>query len=350
MVSIGPYHYGKPQLLPMQAHKTRAVVHFLKRCGKAKESFLQELRICVVELRNHYDRQKLDLMLEWQDNENFIRLMMVDGIFLLKYLSAISGNRHVQDYARNDPYFGHRGNTLSYNYVMQDLLMLENQVPYNVLYKLLAVSHAAPNQTILPEGRAKGNVQPRIVEDRLARKISVSALQKYAIKYTVVESYDSMAFDSKSGTLNLPSLLINEQSIVSFLNSRAYDVQVRGTTTDLNSYIYLIDTIVHSADDVNLLRREGVIINYMKSDKDALKVNKELKKDDARGDTHDRSFQIQEENNRKNYNEITVHTKDTDTVEEDEERTREEGPCAESEENMTKEDLRQRLDDERKRE
>ncbi|XP_026445398.1 uncharacterized protein LOC113345986 isoform X2 [Papaver somniferum] len=263
MVSIGPYHYGKPQLLPMQAHKTRAVVHFLKRCGKAKESFLQELRICVVELRNHYDRQKLDLMLEWQDDENFIRLMMVDGIFLLEYLSATSGNRHVQDYARNDPYFGHRGNTLSYNYVMQDLLMLENQVPYNVLYKLLAVSHAAPNQTILPEnthfnlcaimmsvppeintsananiqpgyhhfldaymkGRAKGNVQPRIVEDRLARKISASALQKYAIKYTVVESYDSMAFDSKSGTLNLPSLLINEQSIVSFLNSRAYDVQ-----------------------------------------------------------------------------------------------------------------------------
>ncbi|KAL0372302.1 UNVERIFIED_CONTAM: hypothetical protein Scaly_0911800 [Sesamum calycinum] len=34
IVSLGPYHQGKPQLKPMDEHKHRALLHFLKRSEK----------------------------------------------------------------------------------------------------------------------------------------------------------------------------------------------------------------------------------------------------------------------------------------------------------------------------
>ncbi|XP_026442834.1 pre-mRNA-splicing factor 38B-like [Papaver somniferum] len=62
--------------------------------------------------------------------------------------------------------------------------------------------------------------------------------------------------------------------------------------------------------------------------------------------------QIQQEpreNDQRNYDEISVHTTNTDTVEENEEMTHEEGEVGEIEENMTIGELRQRLADERRR-
>ncbi|XP_026442051.1 splicing regulatory glutamine/lysine-rich protein 1-like [Papaver somniferum] len=64
-------------------------------------------------------------------------------------------------------------------------------------------------------------------------------------------------------------------------------------------------------------------------------------------------FQIQQEpreNDQRNLDEVSVHTTDTDTAEENEEGTQQERAVGENEDNMTIGELRQQLADERRRE
>lgn len=139
MVSIGPYHYGKPELQPMQSHKNRAVNQFLKRSatGATVEKYVDELKLVYDQLWGSYEQ--VPQLGNWTPDD-FIKLMMVDGIFLLEFLNVLHGNRKGNDYADTDPIFGKRGHILNYNYVMEDLLLLENQVPCLVISILLTAS------------------------------------------------------------------------------------------------------------------------------------------------------------------------------------------------------------------
>ncbi|KAI3856257.1 hypothetical protein MKW92_039935, partial [Papaver armeniacum] len=138
IVSIGPYHYGKHELMPMQVHKNRALLHFVKRSKKSIQVYVDRLMEDVNQLRVCYEQ--IDSMVEWKDDASFVHLMLVDGVFLLEFLSVLRGNQKKKDYAGIDPIFGHDGHMLVYDAMMQDLLLLENQLPYQVLATLLSVS------------------------------------------------------------------------------------------------------------------------------------------------------------------------------------------------------------------
>ncbi|KAL5204020.1 hypothetical protein ABZP36_008891 [Zizania latifolia] len=80
LVSLGPFHHGDEVLLPMEAHKRRAVVQLVKRSGKS----LREFIAAVEEISDHlYDAYK-NLDETWhQDRERFVELMVTDGCFLI---------------------------------------------------------------------------------------------------------------------------------------------------------------------------------------------------------------------------------------------------------------------------
>lgn len=135
IVSFGPYHHGEQQLMPMEEHKHRALLHFLHRCGKPIELFLTSLAQVVQNLKDSYE----PLGPEWKDNtERFLQLMILDGCFMLEVLrtryTRISG-----DYAPNDPIFSTHGKLHIMPYFKRDMLMLENQLPLLLLEKLLDI-------------------------------------------------------------------------------------------------------------------------------------------------------------------------------------------------------------------
>ncbi|XP_030440299.1 UPF0481 protein At3g47200-like [Syzygium oleosum] len=138
-VSFGPYHHGKDDLLPMEEHKHRALVHFLWRSRKQVEPFLESLREVEQDLKDSY--HKLDPKWEESGSEGaagpFLQLMITDGCFMLEILR--SWMLPPQDYPLNDPIFSEQGHFYVLPYIKRDMLMLENQLPMLVLERLVAV-------------------------------------------------------------------------------------------------------------------------------------------------------------------------------------------------------------------
>ncbi|RZC50413.1 hypothetical protein C5167_018834 [Papaver somniferum] len=313
MVSIGPYHYGKAILQPMQFHKERALIHFLRRSPMkaSKQQYIDKLMEIVGELRRCYEQ--VEEITKWQNDEDFVKLMLVDGVFLFEFLNVLRGNQAGRDYADIDPIFGNRGHNLNYNYVMEDLLLLENQIPYKVLSTLLRVSEGVNEEaakSILsslmlapPKYRGhhlldmyikgmlgeRNDQQPNAGESNV--KISASKLSMLGIKFRKVGTYGGIKFERSTKTLSLPSIVINQHTVPRFFNSKAYELRA-GTNKELNSYIHLVDFLIQSTDDVSSLRSQGIIVSSLARDEDVVEVMKELTKDTVPGDVDDESTKI----------------------------------------------------------
>ena len=54
-MSLGPYHHGEPPLMPMEEHKSRAVLHMVKRAGKSLKEFVAAIEEVADELEATYD-------------------------------------------------------------------------------------------------------------------------------------------------------------------------------------------------------------------------------------------------------------------------------------------------------
>ena len=133
-VSFGPYHHGEEHLQPMEDHKHRALLHFLKRSDKHIQLLVQSLAEVVQDLKDSYD----SLDQKWRnDTSSFLKLMIVDGCFMLEILRTATHT--MDDYAANDPIFSEHGRLYIVPYLRRDMLMLENQLPMLVLDKLLAI-------------------------------------------------------------------------------------------------------------------------------------------------------------------------------------------------------------------
>ncbi|MCL7026033.1 hypothetical protein MKW94_013017 [Papaver nudicaule] len=296
VVSIGPYHYSKPHLKPMEVHKRRAIRHFVKRGGEPIQSYKKGLLKDVHLLRESYARQ---LDEEWTDDNRFVELMIQDGCFILEFLSAAANYYKENDtYALSDPMFSYYGTIVNYNPVMHDLLLVENQLPYLVLFTLWSINSSssenevnhilswmmfAPNEgpglhmlDMYMKGLLRGGKQ--FEEEIVVKRCASELHHQSGVQFKKVGSYQDIKFDKSTATLQLPSVIINDYNASTLLNLLAYELRV-GTGRDMNSYIYLIDSLVDSAKDVRLLQSQGIIVSSMGSDDAVVKVLKDLARD-----------------------------------------------------------------------
>lgn len=132
-VSFGPYHHGEEHLKPMEDHKRRALLHFLKRSKKPLELYVNSLSEVNQDLKDSYD--SLDPSWQHDTSNKFLKLMILDGCFMLEILRTAT--QTLDDYASNDPIFSNHGKLYFMPYIMRDMLMLENQLPMLVLEKLV---------------------------------------------------------------------------------------------------------------------------------------------------------------------------------------------------------------------
>ncbi|KAF7123179.1 hypothetical protein RHSIM_Rhsim12G0027100 [Rhododendron simsii] len=98
-VSLGPYHHVESHLEPMEKHKHRALLHFLKRSRKPLASYIAALA----------------------------ELMILDGCFMLEVMRT--STLEMDDYSANDPIFSKHGKLHIVPCIRRDMMMLENQLP-----------------------------------------------------------------------------------------------------------------------------------------------------------------------------------------------------------------------------
>ncbi|XP_015089409.1 UPF0481 protein At3g47200-like [Solanum pennellii] len=137
VVSIGPFHHGKPELQLMEKHKN-LLAHQFAVDQETREGVLPWLLTNSVSLAELYRKVKdiipvvkecydEDSIKDYNDKE-LAHMMFLDGCFILEYLHCIvTGNYKELKMKSHDIAF-----------IRRDLFLLENQLPFEVLDVLMS--------------------------------------------------------------------------------------------------------------------------------------------------------------------------------------------------------------------
>ncbi|KAI3412364.1 Glycerophosphodiester phosphodiesterase [Psidium guajava] len=312
-VSFGPYHHGEDRLHPMEEHKHRALLHFLKRSGKRLEPFLESLREVARDLEESYEA----LDPKWKEGGSegagrFLELMITDGCFMLEILKM--GTEVVDGYAPNDPIFSNHGKLYIMPYIRRDMLMLENQLPMLVLYRLVTVESDGKKddefvnklilkfcstgariaklgkclhvldvfrKSMLTEPKKKvRHEHVKMGHDGSEEIIrSATELDEAGIRFKKSKTDSLKDISFSKGVLRLPMIVVDDTTESMFLNLIAFERFHVGAGNEVTSYIFFMDNIIDNERDVALLHARGIIQNAIGSDRAVAKLFNSLSKD-----------------------------------------------------------------------
>ncbi|RHN57371.1 hypothetical protein MtrunA17_Chr5g0439641 [Medicago truncatula] len=331
-ISFGPYHYGEENLKLMEKHKHRALLHFLKRCGKPVELLFQRLNQVAKELKDSY--KSLDPI--WTNNTpKFIEMMILDGCFILEILKVNYESEILVDYDKNDHVFGEHGKLHLTPYIKRDMLILENQIPMTVLHiltkfetnveeedhreslkeKIIKFLDPWPSRIIkntslfktkiirlgkcthLLDLYRKSMIQENAShttpslrppmrnllnceepdEDYIIR--SARELQEAGVRFKKSDSRSLKDVSFNRGVLRLPAVKLDDSTKYIFLNLIAFERLHVGAGNEVTSFICFMDTIIDTAQDVPFLSRSGILINALGNDKLVAKLFNSLAKE-----------------------------------------------------------------------
>ncbi|CAI9103050.1 OLC1v1001478C1 [Oldenlandia corymbosa var. corymbosa] len=322
-ISFGPYHYDDPKLQPMEAHKKRALLRFLKRSKKTMRHCVDSLSSITEDLMAAYD--SLDQKWE-EDQEGFMMMMMRDGCFMLELLRVASPSLSQREvYDEKDPIFSNHGHLYMMPYFKRDMLMLENQLPMLLLTNLLSLDEDGERQSqekkneainglirsfFFPEDNDLdlgecahvldayrklllliGKKSPDPIEvESITKRDSVtyywggsddiipSASELVDSGVTIRKSKTRSIKDIRfvpglfRGVLYIPPVMVDDTTQSIYLNLMAYERFHIGIGNDVTAYVAFMDDLIDNAKDVNLLKSNKIIQNAYGSDKNVAEL------------------------------------------------------------------------------
>ncbi|XP_020201108.1 UPF0481 protein At3g47200 [Aegilops tauschii subsp. strangulata] len=303
LVSLGPFHHGEPDLLPMEEHKRRAVVHLVKRSGRPLRDFVAAVAEATQQLQEAYK----DLAGRWRGAENrqrFVELMVTDGCFLVEAMRMDAlGGKVDDDYAPNDPVFSQYGYLYMWRYIQSDMVIMENQLPLLLLHRLLVVldhdkyqdareisklvlDSLCPWRRHMVETNNPLGLHPLDIlhqslthddhQDRKGSKAYVmpSAIEIYeaGINFKVSETDSLLDVHFEQGVLSMPAVRVDECTEKRFLNLMAFERLHPAAGNAVTAYVIFMDNMISSAKDVALLRCKNIIESGLGSDEEVAKL------------------------------------------------------------------------------
>ncbi|ONK70379.1 uncharacterized protein A4U43_C05F33110 [Asparagus officinalis] len=144
LFALGPYHHWRPQLYDMERYKIAAARRIQGRLngvvefdGVVKKFVKKEYKI-----RCHYHKQL------HVNGETLAWMMAIDGSFLLEFLQAIyfknqpKAQQEAQPRTTLSKRMEHERAKVSFNMIVRDITMLENQIPLFLLRKLFKLVYS----------------------------------------------------------------------------------------------------------------------------------------------------------------------------------------------------------------
>ena len=131
-VSIGPIHDGKKNLQPMNTQKRIYLKAFYNRVGETRHQrvkFLDEIQNTIEKEEENIRQCYEDGSHEVAESDRFVKMVLWDAVFILEYLLRNKDSKQYGD----DSLLSRSG--LRFR-IRQDLLLLENQLPFFILEKL----------------------------------------------------------------------------------------------------------------------------------------------------------------------------------------------------------------------
>ncbi|KAG0462733.1 hypothetical protein HPP92_021209 [Vanilla planifolia] len=292
VVSFGPHHHGAAELAGMEEHKHRALIHLLRRSKKPLDDFATGVEEIAESLQGSYQ----GLADRWtNDVEAFLRVMILDGCFMLEILRLNVGL--LRDYAPDDPIFSNHGMLHMVPYIKRDMLIVENQLPLLVLERLLSVETGKPanpdqiNRLVLklcsteapapspgiglalhpldlyrrsllqgPSGHPSTDLNSRRRSSESGPGgIVRSAIELYeaGVRFRISKSSSLQDIRFQHGVLSLPPVVVDDATEYAYLNLMAFERLHVGAGSEITSYVFFMDNIIDSAKDVALLHSKA---------------------------------------------------------------------------------------------
>ncbi|KAG2669238.1 hypothetical protein I3760_14G025400 [Carya illinoinensis] len=321
LVSIGPLHHGKEELKEMEKQKVRYLKEF---CCRTKTN-PEDLALIINEekeakIRHCYAEQsKLG-------SKEFVKMILMDGIFIIELFLRTYLKQWRNDYILRKPWMS--------NSIQQDLILLENQLPFSVLddlYKSVdngSVSFLQLSRNYFTyydqrETKPINDEEVKHFTDLLrnffvpsklkseedgddllysATKLDEAGVQfdpdkdKYMTeiqfdKGKCLEHYPLLncswllsclpclecldCFKSTQPLLKLHALTVDDMTEYVFRNLMALEQCHYPEQAYICNYILLLDCLINTEKDVDLLIDKKVIVNQLGSSEDVVKlVNK----------------------------------------------------------------------------
>ncbi|XP_044367330.1 UPF0481 protein At3g47200 [Triticum aestivum] len=311
VMALGPFHHGAPNLVPMEEHKVRAVVRRLTKSRKTAQAYKDAINGVAERLLAAYGK---DPRKEWpaaNNRKSFVEMMVRDGCFLLELISL--GLTPPPDDDGGDLFFNAHNYMYMRGAIISDVLAMENQLPMLLLQTLLRVDYGTT-----PNAHTDGDVG---VEDQTDEKINLRMLRFLGRQWrpewvrplglhplhlyhssltyggpgepegqgsmeeimpSAVEIHEAGVHFHKSetdslldvhfkhgGMLSMPALMVDDTFEGIFLNLLAFEHLHAPAGNTVTAYVFFMDNIIDTAEDVSLLKAKGIFNNYLGSD-DAL--------------------------------------------------------------------------------
>ncbi|XP_039157354.1 UPF0481 protein At3g47200-like [Eucalyptus grandis] len=306
IVSIGPFHHGDERLCEKDKDKWRGLVCMLKRNNQRIEEYLDAVTKVEEKARACYEAT-IDMC-----NEKFIEMMVLDGCFVIELFWGFFYGFDKLGYTHDDPVFS--SSRSSMDIIRRDMILLENQIPLFILDLLFCLQLGQPDRigllaklalqffyslkpTDCPlyclswtrlefdplplEGelhclelfrRSLLYPRPKPVATQQSSQTGlqfihcVTELRKKGIKFRngEVEGFWNIRF--KDGILEIPRLVIGDETPPLFLNLIAFEQCHFNCGNDITSYLIFMDNLINSAEDVGHLHDCGIMEHWLGSD------------------------------------------------------------------------------------
>lgn len=290
IISIGPLHHGTDNVLDMEEHKWHYALSLLERTRDAEKT----LDECGETILNH--DALVRAYYPWPiicGRTDLAKMLLFDGCFILELFLRFSSDDAKRQY---DPIF-----TTSWmiSTLQRDLALLENQIPFFVLTELYKhiVRHTAADQPRLmemalrffrPDLNTNEGVGAGISGRNLCHLLDLlhrsylpsslradlrggagpwkliscaTELRAAGIKFHKDTTKHQLDLSFENGVFKIPPLQIHDSTDSLFRNLIAFEQSMPGCGQYMTSYALLMDRLVDTSSDVELLAKKRIIQN-----------------------------------------------------------------------------------------
>ncbi|XP_042485176.1 UPF0481 protein At3g47200-like [Macadamia integrifolia] len=305
LVSIGPFHSQKEHLKPMEAHKLQYLNEFL---GRTSQVTLVDYVNAMTELEERVRKCYSEIINLKKDD--LIKMLVIDGCFIVELFLR----RDKWEQYRDDPILS---KTWMSRTIMRDLILLENQLPLFVLQKLKILVNRGNAEVrantlielaelffrgiLLHQRPAKHHQNVSDLEklakneesedDPLGKKHFLDLLRhahlpstpmisenhgKFRRIHSATELHEAAHVKFSLGsqtclfditfsfeTLKIPPIRIGDWTESLLRNLIAFEQCHSDCTKYMTAYATLMDGLIVSPKDVELLEKNGIIDNFI---------------------------------------------------------------------------------------
>ncbi|PWA75796.1 hypothetical protein CTI12_AA238560 [Artemisia annua] len=310
IVSIGPYHHGAPRLQAMENTKW----NFFHRLFNPTKPNRPNLNALVNELKHIEHKARGCYSEELKlSSKQFINMMLIDSCFIVELLREAKEI----DFSKKSILL----KRWMLPVLQRDLIMLENQLPLFVLNKVYKLTSSedteepglkklsyqffesmiyrdsdTPHNNELGDEKDCGShfleqfrasICPtevleskfRVKEPHMFR--SLTELKESGIKLKKAEKCQPLDVSFEKGVLKIAPVSMDDHKFTLFRNMVAFEQCHFSCKPHVTAYIFFLDRLINSAEDIELLHYAGVVQHTLGGNKHAARLVNNLCKEVA---------------------------------------------------------------------